>query len=122
MQVTKIENDNSVIIMGENGVELLRYSVIEKSGGTVLAVFGAIKTLVAPYFSDGLLNLLQKTDSLTVDFEGVAYIASAGLRALLQAQEIVDDSESKSMKLLNVGPEVMSVFESTGFSNLLEIE
>ena len=122
MQITKIVENNCVIIMGENSAELLRYSTSEKSGTTVLAFFGAIRTIVATYFSEGLLGLLQKTDALIVDLEGVSYIASRGLRTLLEAQEIVDDSENKRLKIINVSPEVMSVFESTGFSNLLIIE
>ena len=122
MQLSKIESNNCVTVTGENGAELLRYSVNEISGITVLSVFGSIRTLVAPYFNEGLLDLLRKTDALTIDFGSVSYIASAGLRTLLEAQELVDDSEGKTMKIINVNAEVMSVFESTGFSNLLEIE
>jgi anti-sigma B factor antagonist len=122
MQISKIEENNSVIIMGENNAELLRYRADEKSGNVILSIFGAIRTIVAPYFEEGLLSLLQKTDALTVDFKGISYIASKGLRALLTAQETVDDSENKTLKIINVSPEVMSVFESTGFSNLLDID
>ena len=122
MQISKIEENNSVIIMGENSTELLRYSISEKSSATVISVFGAIRTIVASYFNEGLLSLLHKTDDLTVNLEGVTYIASRGLRTLLEAQEIVDDSEGKSMKIINVSLEVMSVFESTGFLNVLTIE
>ena len=121
MQLTKIEEGNNVIIKGENGAELFRYSTETKEDGTVFSVLGTIKTLVAPHFSEGLLNTLYKANNLIIDFSGASYISSRGLRALLEAQERVDESGNKTMVLRNVCSEIMSVFESTGFDGLLSI-
>lgn len=48
------------------------------------------------------------------------YISSAGLRVLLAAQKKM--SKRGTMKVKNVCPEVMEIFEVTGFTDILTIE
>lgn len=51
--------------------------------GVVLQVEGRIDTYTAETFEQALLELLEKESVVTVDFEDVEYVSSAGLRALL---------------------------------------
>ena len=59
-------------------------------------------------------------NELTLDFEGLDYISSAGLRVLLSTQKLM--SKQGAMKLRNVGETIMEIFEVTGFSDILTIE
>ncbi|MCL1832115.1 MAG: STAS domain-containing protein [Oscillospiraceae bacterium] len=56
-----------------------------------------------------------------LNFAGVDYVSSAGLRVLLQGQKNAQAAE-KSMVLKNVSPDVMEVFDVTGFSGILTIQ
>jgi anti-sigma B factor antagonist len=58
--------------------------------------------------------------SLVLDFKGLEYISSAGLRVLLSAQKKMQ--KTGSMKLVGVCEDVMEVLEMTGFADILAIE
>ena len=68
-----------------------------------------------------ILLLLQIWKELTIDLEQLDYISSAGLRVLLFAQKTVNSFDGKMM-VKNVKPEIMEVFEITGFTDILTIE
>ena len=55
-----------------------------------------------------------------LDADNLEYISSAGLRVLLSAQKKMQKIGSMTVK--NVCPEVMDVFEMTGFADILTIE
>ena len=57
---------------------------------------------------------------LVFDFADLQYISSAGLRVLLAAQKVMN--KQGSMKVVHVCPDIMEVFEITGFSDILTIE
>ena len=56
---------------------------------------------------------------LTLDFDKLEYISSAGLRVLLSAQKTMN--KQGEMKLLHVNETIMEIFEVTGFSDILTI-
>ena len=58
--------------------------------------------------------------ALTLDFERLEYISSAGLRVLLAAQKIMN--RQGEMKLVHVNETVKEIFEVTGFCDILNIE
>lgn len=86
-----------------------------------LLVEGRVDTNTSPQLQQAILEAFQKKKELVVDFLNVAYISSAGLRALLIGQKTAA-SKGGSMKLTNVSKEVMSVFTMTGFAKILEIQ
>ena len=90
--------------------------------GTVLtvAVEGRIDTTTAPDLEKELKGSLGNASELIIDFKGVEYISSAGLRVLLSAQKIMN--KQGSMKLVGVSEDIMEIFEVTGFSDILTIE
>ena len=59
-------------------------------------------------------------EKLIVDLAELRYISSAGLRELLGVMQIME--EQGEMVVRNVRPEVMDVFEVTGFIEDLTIE
>ena len=66
-------------------------------------------------------SLTDEIKELTIDLEQLDYISSAGLRVLLFAQKTVNSFDGK-MLVKNVKPEIMEVFEITGFTDILTIE
>ena len=82
---------------------------------------GRLDTLTAPAFETELKNSLDGATSLTLDFEKLDYISSAGLRILLSAQKIMNRQQGK-MKVIHAGEPIMEIFEVTGFADILTIE
>ena len=83
-------------------------------------VKGRLDTTTAPELENELKQSLPEIKELTLDFDGLEYVSSAGLRVILAAQKIMN--QQGSMKLCNVNDEVMNVLEITGFVDILTIE
>ena len=85
-----------------------------RRNGTELtaAIEGRLDTLTSPE--------LEETEKLILDLSALEYISSAGLRVLLSAAKAME--EQGEMTVRNVRPEVMDVFEVTGFVDFLNIE
>ena len=86
----------------------------------VFALEGRLDTVTAPELEQSLAESLDGVTDLTLDFEKLEYISSAGLRVLLSAQKTMN--RRGSMRLVHVGETVMEIFEVTGFSDILTIE
>lgn len=84
-----------------------------------LQIEGRLDTVTAPELESELGDL-SDVGELVIDMKKLEYISSAGLRVILKAQKIMN--VNGSMKLKNVGENVMEVFEITGFSDFLTIE
>ena len=65
-------------------------------------------------------NELAGIQSLTFDMSGLEYISSAGLRALLLAQQTMNDQGIMTVK--NCREEVLEIFTVTGFTEVLKIQ
>lgn len=87
---------------------------------TTLEIIGRLDTTTAPELEVVVDNYLADTQELVLDFQGLEYISSAGLRVLLKAQKSM--MKKGKMKMLNVNEAIMEVFEITGFSDILTIE
>jgi len=94
---------------------------IQSGSNTTLNLKGRIDTVTSPKLQDALAEILSSSDEAELNFAGVDYVSSAGLRVLLFGQK-KSQASGKAMKLTNVSPEVMEVFEITGFSGMLTIE
>ena len=86
----------------------------------VLEIVGRLDTTTAPSLEKTLNEDMGETKNLILDFKGLEYISSAGLRVLLSAQKKMQ--QVGSMKVINVCDDVMEVFEMTGFADILVIE
>ena len=86
------------------------------NGKLKVAISGRLETTTAPE----LEKELDFTGITSVEFDlaDLEYVSSAGLRVILMVQ--------KNMKgnfvLKNVKPEIMEIFEITGFADILTIE
>lgn len=98
--------------------------VRETKNGTNLevAISGRLDTVAAPAFIDRLNTLLaDNVTEFVLDMKECDYVASSGLRAVLNAQMTMT-KKGGSMVVKNVCDSVMEVFEMTGFANILTIE
>ena len=95
-------------------------NIIRNGTELTAAIEGRLDTLTAPEFEEKLEPELEDTEKLVLDLAELEYISSAGLRVLLSAMKIME--EQGEMVLMNVRPDVMDVFEVTGFIDMLNIE
>ena len=97
-------------------------TIKKEMNGTELriAVEGRLDTMTAPDLEAELRESLDTSESLTLDFSGLDYISSAGLRVLLTAHKAM--AAKGGMKVIHVNEVVREVFEVTGFSDILNIE
>lgn len=93
-----------------------------ENGTLFIALEGELDTLTAPNFEEQLDPLLKETDSMTIDFEKLSYISSAGLRVLLAAEQYMEEKGAEQIKILNVNDTILNIFEITGFTELFSLE
>ena len=94
----------------------------KKSNGKELTfvVSGRLDTTTAPQLEAEFKQSLEGVENLMLDFAALEYLSSAGLRALLSAQKIMNKQGRMTIK--NVNETVNEIFEVTGFSDILTIE
>lgn len=85
-----------------------------------IAPEGRLDTITSPQLESELRDGTEGVTELIFDLADLVYISSAGLRVLLSAQKMMN--KKGSMVLRNVKPEIMEIFEITGFSGILTIE
>lgn len=97
-------------------------NILKKPDGDRLTVAleGRLDTTTAPMLEEELRGALDGVVELELDMSALEYISSAGLRVLLSAQKVMN--RQGKMVLRGVSPEIMEIFEVTGFVDILEIE
>lgn len=94
---------------------------IEKlENSTIFKLEGRLDTVTAPELEQVINNEGEALKNLVLDFSGINYISSAGLRVLLGAQKKMN--AQGSMELINVSKDVMDILEMTGFADILVIK
>lgn len=83
------------------------------------ALTGRLDTTTAPELETELKQSLSGIEELVLDFAGLEYLSSAGLRILLSAQKMMN--RQGSMVVKNVNETIMEIFEVTGFVDVLTI-
>ena len=85
-----------------------------------ITLTGRLDTTTAPQLETELKQNISGVEALILDFSGLEYLSSAGLRVLLSAQKAMNRQGSMTVK--NVNEIIMEIFEVTGFVDLLTIE
>ena len=91
-----------------------------ENGKALFTLVGRLDTTTAPDLEKKLKESLNGVSELVLDFAGLEYISSAGLRVLLSAQKIMNCKGE--MKVTNVNETILEIFEVTGFSDILTVE
>ncbi|MBQ6153924.1 MAG: STAS domain-containing protein [Ruminococcus sp.] len=84
-----------------------------------ITVDGWLDTMTAPQFHSELQNL-EGAKNVILDFGGVEYVSSAGLRETVALFRTVSE-QGGTFSLRKVTPAVMDVFTLTGFDKKFEI-
>lgn len=97
-------------------------TINKKIDGTKLyvEVVGRVDTITVSEVESSMKGSLDGITELVLDFKGLDYISSAGLRWMLSMQKTMN--KQGSMKVINVNDVVNEIFEVTGFSEILTIE
>ena len=95
-------------------------NTIREGGKLTIMPEGRLDTMTSPELEKELESSLEGVSELIMDFSGVEYISSAGLRVLLFAQKVMN--RQGEMKLFRVNSTVMDILEVTGFTDILTIE
>ncbi len=91
-----------------------------EAGKLTISLEGRLDTGTAPQLEAELKSSLDGVTTLVLDFAGLEYISSAGLRVLLGAQKVM--AKQGGMVIRNVNEVISEVFEVTGFVDILNIE
>ncbi len=92
---------------------------IGKSSVT-MTLHGRLDTVNAPLLESKIKEQKDITE-LTLDFKGIDYISSMGLRVLLQAKKTMK-ADGVRLTIINMQDSVREIFEMTGFLNLMTKE
>lgn len=91
-------------------------------------IIGRLDTQTSPDLQDEVDKTFEETEkeygnkiALFLNFAEVEYLSSAGLRTVLYIKKRIDTMVESSLKILNVSPNVMEVFNMTGFSDFLDL-
>ena len=81
---------------------------------------GQLDTTAAPEFDGQVRPHLGMADEIVFDIKDLFYVSSSGLRIFLSIHKAMNESGGK-MSIINTQPAVRSIFELTGFSDILNI-
>lgn len=92
----------------------------QNGNSLTIALEGRLDTSTSPHLENELQASLGGIDDLIFDLDKLDYVSSAGLRVLLSAQKTMN--KQGKMVIHNVKPEIMEIFDVTGFVDILTIE
>lgn len=86
-----------------------------------LIIEGRLDTLTAPVFEEEVKQDLANANEVIMECEKLEYTTSAGLRVILEIQQIMEDKNGV-LRMRNVNKDILEIFEFTGFLDFLVIE
>ena len=96
--------------------------IIHKENTTTrIEIIGRLDTITASELSDAVKQLVSNGIEIIFDCEKLEYISSSGLRVVIATHKEMMSCSGKLI-IRNLNREVKSVFDLTGFSNILNIE
>lgn len=99
---------------------MLNIEKIQEGDALTVKLEGRLDTFTSPTLLQEVEPLLDNISKLTLDFEKVEYISSAGLRVLLTFEQTLEE-QNKAMEISKINEIVRDVFGVTGFLDLLTI-
>jgi len=101
----------------------MQMEVIEKKQNdiSIFEVSGRLDSNTSPVFEKQMFDAIEKgSKNVIVDFEGLDYISSAGLRVILKATKTLKGSDGIFV-LCSLKDYVKEVFEISGFDSYVPI-
>ncbi|MDD6136588.1 MAG: STAS domain-containing protein [Lachnospiraceae bacterium] len=95
---------------------------MQEGKGLIMEIDGRLDTNAAPKLLEEINESLKEgVESFVLDMKNCDYVASSGLRVILNAQKKMNALHG-TMVVKNVINDVMEVFEMTGFADILTFE
>lgn len=91
----------------------------DEKGFELLKITGRIDTETSPELRKAIADIPLDCTGVILDFKGVDYISSAGLRELLICRKRFTDDR---MEVINVSPLVLDIFVNTGFDTFIPLK
>lgn len=82
---------------------------------------GRLDKLSSPILEEEMKKEVEKKKDIVIDFKNLEYISSAGLRILIASEKELK-AIGKTMEIINVNADVMSILNVTGFTYILNIK
>jgi len=93
----------------------------KENNAAVVSLAGKMDATTAPEYEKGLVQLIAAGElRLVVDFQGVEYISSAGLRSILATAKILKGKAGRIL-FANVRGTVREVFDISGFDSIFKL-
>ena len=99
----------------------MNINIIYNEEKTTLALSGRLDTTTSPKLQEALMSEFCNEKHIELDLTRLIYVSSAGLRVLLMGEKTAK-ATGRRQTLVNVSPDIMEVFEITGFSGVLHFE
>jgi len=90
-----------------------------ENGSAVIAPVGKIDHITVGEFEEKINELSANHDTIILDMAGVEYVSSAALRAILNANDLLEGKGG--LKLRNVNKNILEILNITGFTEYLDI-
>lgn len=109
-------NDHSI---QEKEMEI---GIRKEAGAAVATMRGRLDAVTAPEYESKINSVIEGGETLLViDFEGLDYISSAGLRGLLVTAKLLKAKQGK-VRFANVRGAVKEVFDISGFGSIFQMD
>ncbi len=97
----------------------MEISLKKINGGLYVKASGKLDIDTSAEYGMKIKDELDEVNELVLDFGEITYVASIGLRVLLELYQQM--SKQGSIKLINVQEPVLNVLKMTGFNKFLSI-
>jgi len=113
------ERKNTTFLESREDFDNMQIDKNLENGVLTIIPHGSIDYVTAPELDEVIESEAPSVEEIIIDMADVPYIASAGLRTILNADELMEDK--KGVKLKNVNNDVMSILKMSGFLDTLNI-
>ncbi len=97
----------------------MKLNVTEENKICTISIEGSIDALSSPELEQAVSDAAPDCESMVLDMTGVDYISSAGLRAVVGANQRLGRDR---FTLRGLAPNVLEIFRLTGFIKFINIE
>ena len=98
----------------------MEFSTVVEDTNATIALVGNLTVATAPILEEAFTSLPEDVVNITLDFDELDYVASAGLRVIV-AQDKKARQNGGGVRIVNSNEEIMEVFDVTGLIDILEI-
>ncbi|MDD1657646.1 MAG: STAS domain-containing protein [Methanomicrobiales archaeon] len=99
----------------------MEITTVTRGNGTVLSLAGRIDTVAAPMLEQAINRVMESgSRKILLDFSGVSYISSGGLRVLLASAKKLKNTGDR-FGLCCLSADVLKVLKLAGFTSIFSI-